>query len=137
MKPIERITIYLQFKSIAPYSFERKIRLSNGYVSKQLKHNGSVGSDILIRICEHYPDLNILWVLTGTGPMILEPDDAPTEPHVDEYVMQYEAHNTKLKTLEEDLEKMIYRIRDKDKIIGLYEFMLNNKNHATTVGESK
>lgn len=141
MKPIERITIYLQFKSIAPYSFERKIRLSNGYVSKQLKHNGSVGSDILIRICEHYPDLNILWVLTGTGSMILSPDDASAEPsaepQVDEYVMQYEAHNTKLKTLEEDLERMTYRIRDKDKIIGLYEFMLNNKNHATTVGETR
>jgi hypothetical protein len=137
MKPIERITIYLQFKSIAPYSFERKIRLSNGYVSKQLKHNGSVGSDILIRICEHYPDLNILWVLSGTGSMILEPDAAAVEPKVDEYVMQYEAHNTKLKTLEEDLERMTYRIRDKDKIIGLYEFMLNNKNHASIVGETR
>jgi hypothetical protein len=73
--------------------------------------------------------------------MILSPDDASAEPsaepQVDEYVMQYEAHNTKLKTLEEDLERMTYRIRDKDKIIGLYEFMLNNKNHATTVGETR
>jgi hypothetical protein len=144
MKPIERITIYLQFKAIAPYSFERKIRLSNGYVSKQLKHNGSVGSDILIRICEHYPDLNILWVLNGTGSMILESDDqsknlvshSSSDSNVDEYVMQYEAHNTKLKSLEQDLEKLTYRIRDKDKIIGLYEFMLNNKNHASSVGDS-
>ncbi|MEN9697634.1 MAG: hypothetical protein RLZ56_1055 [Bacteroidota bacterium] len=140
MKPIERIAIYLQFKAIAPYSFERKIHLSNGYVAKQLKHNGSVGSDILIRICEHYPDLNMLWVLTGDGSMILNPEDTtqelPTDTKVDEYVMQYQANNSKLKAMEADLEKLSCRIRDKDKIIGLYEFMMNHKNHASSIGDT-
>ncbi len=135
MKPIERIAMYLQFKSIAPYAFERKINLSNGYIAKQLKHNGSVGSDILIRICEVYPELNIKWLLTGDGSMILETIDNTENSRVDEYVIQYEVHNKKLKSLESDLEKLSHRIMDKDKIIGLYEFMLNNKNHAGTIGD--
>ena len=43
------------------FAFEKKIELSNGYFSKQLKHLGSVGSDILIRIHHAYSDLDILW----------------------------------------------------------------------------
>ena len=53
MKPIERIAMYLKFRNINPYSFEKKIKLSNGYFSKQLRHLGSVGSDILIKVHEH------------------------------------------------------------------------------------
>jgi hypothetical protein len=52
MKPIERISMYLQFRNISPHSFERKIKLSNGYYAKQLRNKGSVGSDILIKIQE-------------------------------------------------------------------------------------
>ncbi len=40
MKPIERIAMYLKFRNINPYSFEKKIKLSNGYFSKQLRHLG-------------------------------------------------------------------------------------------------
>ena len=64
--------MYLQFRAITPHSFERKIHLSNGYFSKQIKHLGSVGSDILVKIHDSYPELNMLWVLTGEGQMILE-----------------------------------------------------------------
>ena len=72
MKPIERIGVFIHFKKISPHAFEKKIELSNGYFSKQLKHLGSVGSDILIRIHQTYTDLDILWVLTGEGQMLKE-----------------------------------------------------------------
>ena len=137
MKPIERISLYLQFKNISPHSFEKKIGLSNGYFSKQLRNLGSVGSDILIKIDEHYTDLNILWVLNGQGQMISTNDDASTTGEfmrVDEYLNKYEVENKKMKNLEQDLEKLQVVIKDKDKIISLYEVIANNKNNFTQEG---
>ena len=138
MKPIERIVMYLQFRSINPHSFERKIHLSNGYLSKQLKNLGSVGTDILLKMHDHYPELNLLWVLTGEGDMIGDPLAKETIPNpiVDEFAVQYVSENKKLKGLESNLAQLSTHIKDKDKIIGLYEFMLNNQNHAGSIGDS-
>lgn len=132
MKPIERISLYLQFRAISPHSFEKKIGLSNGYFSKQLRNLGSVGSDILIKIDEHYSELNILWVLNGQGQMISNADvysNVGQSLQVDEYLNKYEVENKKMKNLELDLEKLQVVIKDKDKIISLYEVITNNKNN--------
>ncbi|MEN9382809.1 MAG: hypothetical protein RI940_1692 [Bacteroidota bacterium] len=137
MKPIERIAIYLQFKTISPHSFERNINLSNGYYAKQLKNLGSVGSDILIKVHNHYPDLNILWVLTGDGQMIAESDSNGSISNNEDYPMRYISDNKKLKLLESDLEKLNVVIKDKEKIIGLYEFMLNNNQQTTTIADMR
>ncbi len=137
MKPIERIAVYLHFKSISPHAFERNIHLSNGYYSKQLKNLGSVGSDILIKIHHHFPDLNILWVLTGDGQMIFEDSLKVNNTRLDEFSFRYESENKKLKSMESDLEKLNTLIKDKEKIIGLYEFMLNNNNHASTIADAR
>jgi len=137
MKPIERIAVYLQFKTISPHAFERNIHLSNGYYSKQLKNLGSVGSDILIKIHHHFPDLNILWVLTGDGQMLMDEANKVNSLQVDEFAFRYESENKKIKTMESDLEKLNTLIKDKEKIIGLYEFMLNNNNHASTISDAR
>jgi hypothetical protein len=111
--------------------------LSNGYYAKQLKNLGSVGSDILIKIHHHFPDLNILWVLTGDGQMILEDHLKLRSTQADDFTIRYESENKKIKTMESDLEKLNTLIRDKEKIIGLYEFMLNNTNHAGTIADAR
>ena len=132
MKPIERISMYLKFRSITPHAFEKKILLSNGYFSKQLRNQGSVGSDILIKIHAHYTDLNILWVLTGEGQMIHELEvQQQYAMQVDEFTIRYETENRKLKTLESDVENLHVVLKDKEKIISLYEFMLNNNNNRS------
>ncbi len=131
MKPIERIAIYIHFKKISPHAFEKKIELSNGYYSKQLKQLGSVGSDILIKIHLAYPDLDILWILTGEGQMLKE-DIIQSEPSssniVEDFANKYTTENKKLKSLEYDFDKLLSSLRDKEKIIGLYEFMLNGNS---------
>jgi hypothetical protein len=128
MKPIERIAIFIHFKKISPHAFEQKIELSNGYFSKQLKHLGSVGSDILIKIYQAYPELDILWILTGEGQMLKE--DVRQNEHINEIILEdftnkYTSENKKLKKLENDFDKLQTSLSDKEKIIGLYEFMLN------------
>ncbi len=128
MKPIERIAMYLQFKTISPHAFEKKIKLSNGYFSKQLKHLGSVGSDILMKIHLAYPELDILWILTGEGQMLKEttsPTQALNTNLVEDFTNKYTTENKRLKILESDFDKLQTALKDKEKIIGLYEFMLN------------
>ena len=139
MKPIERIAIYIHFKKISPHAFEKKIELSNGYFSKQLKHLGSVGSDILIRIHLAYLDLDILWILLGEGQMIKEEDcdiEKINEIILEDFTNKYATENKKLKKLENDFDKLQTSLSDKEKIIGLYEFMLNGNPPITHTSTS-
>lgn len=127
MKPIERLDLYLKFKNLTPHAFEKKIKLSNGYFSKQLKHNGSIGSDILIRIHEQFGDLNLIWLLLGEGQMIndLTPFSQQINSQVEDFTNRYSNETKRLKGLEEDIEKLNFVMKDKDKLISLYEFMFN------------
>ena len=112
MKPIERIAMYLQFRAITPHSFERKIHLSNGYFSKQIKNLGSVGSDILVKIYNSYPDLNMLWVLTGEGQMILDDREAQPDSKLGEFSNRYESENRKLIGQKSTINSEIKRIEN-------------------------
>jgi len=135
MKPIERIEIFMHFKKITPHAFEQKIDLSNGYFSKQLKHLGSVGSDILIKIYLAYPELDILWILTGEGQMLklAEQESQQIDDIIlEDFTNKYTSENKKLKKLENDFDKLQTSLTDKEKIIGLYEFMLNGNPPITS-----
>lgn len=130
MKPIERLAMYLQFKNLTPHAFEKRIKLSNGYFSKQLKNNGSIGSDILVRIHEQFQDLNLLWLLLGEGQMINEntPFSQQINSQVEEFTNRYTSETKKVKTLEDDIEKLNFVMKDKDKLISLYEFMFHGNS---------
>jgi hypothetical protein len=135
MKPIERIEIFMHFKKISPHAFEQKIDLSNGYFSKQLKNLGSVGSDILIKIYQAYPELDILWILTGEGQMLklAEQESQQIDDIIlEDFTNKYTSENKKLKKLENDFDKLQTSLTDKEKIIGLYEFMLNGNPPITS-----
>jgi hypothetical protein len=127
--------MYLQFKNLTPHAFEKRIKLSNGYFSKQLKNNGSIGSDILVRIHEQFQDLNLLWLLLGEGQMINEntPFSQQINSQVEEFTNRYTSETKKVKTLEDDIEKLNFVMKDKDKLISLYEFMFHgNSPKAST-----
>jgi hypothetical protein len=55
--------------------------------------------------------------------------------NMDDYPLRYISDNKKLKNLESDLEKLNVVIKDKEKIIGLYEFMLNNNQQSSTIAD--
>jgi hypothetical protein len=135
MKPIERIALFIHFKKITPHAFEQKIDLSNGYFSKQLKHLGSVGSDILIRIHHAYSDLDILWVLLGEGQMLKQAEQESQQIDdiiLEDFTNKYTSENKKLKKLENDFDKLQTSLSDNEKIIGLYEIMLNGNPPITS-----
>ena len=80
MRLTDRLLTYLEFKGITIYYFEKAIEVGNGYFGKQHKGKGSVGSDILEKVAEQYPDLNLNWLISGKGPMLQKPPKGVKPP---------------------------------------------------------
>ncbi|WP_431369941.1 hypothetical protein [Kordia sp.] len=72
MKIIDRIILFIKRKNLSMRAFDKSINVGNGYTSKQSKSSASVGSDVLEKIIDVYPELSPLWLLTGKGDMIIE-----------------------------------------------------------------
>jgi phage repressor protein C with HTH and peptisase S24 domain len=63
----ERIKTYAKCIGITITEFEESIFVSNGYVNSISK---SIGIDKISLILEKYPNLNLVWLLTGRGAML-------------------------------------------------------------------
>ncbi len=68
---IKRLGQYIAEKDISYYLFENSIKASRGSISKAVKNNKSIGSNVIENILTTYVDLNPVWLLTGKGEMLL------------------------------------------------------------------
>ncbi|MBL7696529.1 MAG: hypothetical protein JNK79_00150 [Chitinophagaceae bacterium] len=122
MKVTDRLQEYLNLRNISPYTFERTCGIANGYLKKQMKGKGSIGSEIVERITEKYKDLNVTWLLTGKGNMLIT--NYPVNEQV--YSMadkeqEYTRHEQTVKSLREKILILENALADKEKIIKLLE----------------
>ena len=62
----ERLRKFIDYKGISRYKFYKDLGLSNGFLDKE----GNIGSDKCEKIIYQYPDLNIIWLITGEGEML-------------------------------------------------------------------
>ena len=69
----ERIKEYVKYKGLSMRSFEKSIGVSNGTIGNAAKKGTDIGSSILSKIIEIYPDINPAWLLTGNGNPEKEP----------------------------------------------------------------
>ena len=69
-KTTARLEKYFSEKGEKVSVVERTIGRSNGSLSIAFKRQGSITSEVLELILEHYP-INPVWLLTGKGPMEL------------------------------------------------------------------
>lgn len=52
-------------------SFEAYCELSNRYIYNSIRNGkGAIGTDIIARIVDKFPELNVKWLCTGKGNMI-------------------------------------------------------------------
>lgn len=134
MRLIDRLREYLSYSNITAYSFEHSCELSNGYLGKQLKGKGNVGSEILERIKAIYPDLSLIWLVTGRGSMLLSPPKHKQEyyaPDLDEeQQVYYTSKDDVIAILNNLIAKLEATIGDKERIISLLE------DQARSLGQS-
>lgn len=67
MNAKDRLLEFLKYLNIGQGAFEKKVGISNGYISK-IKE--SIGSNHINKISSIYPELNITWLLNGEGEML-------------------------------------------------------------------
>ncbi|WP_452226929.1 hypothetical protein [Lacinutrix cladophorae] len=71
-KTIHRIMLVIKHLGISARQFDISIGTANGYILRMQKNNASVGSDVIERIVQLYPQINLVWLITGQGEMLLE-----------------------------------------------------------------
>ena len=129
MRVIDRLQQYLSTKNISPYIFEKSCGIANGYLSKQAKGKGTIGSKIIEKITARYNDLNVTWLLTGTGQMLTSHFYVQSD-HVSalaENEPAYETGQNTIKALREKILILENALADKEKIIKLLENQLSQK----------
>jgi len=85
MKIVDRIKKFIEHKELSLRRFDESIGMSKGYMSRQIKANASIGSDVLERMLDTYPELNPIWLLKGEGEMLLPNGRRVSEPNARYY----------------------------------------------------
>jgi hypothetical protein len=70
IKTIDRLMQFIKHTGLSARQFDISIGASNGYTLRMRKNRASIGSDVIENILKIYPDLNVVWLLTGEGPML-------------------------------------------------------------------
>tara|TARA_R110000796_G_scaffold88850_6_gene192060 strand:+ start:132221 stop:132583 length:363 start_codon:yes stop_codon:yes gene_type:complete len=61
---------FIKYSGLSARQFDISIGASNGYTLRMQKNKASVGSDVIENIVATYPQLNLIWLITGEGEMI-------------------------------------------------------------------
>ena len=125
LRIIDRLYKYLESNHITPHAFERTCGVANGYLKKQLKGRGTIGSEIVERIIDAYKDLSLTWLITGEGKMLLAEKMATHGQKMNEAAPDYQSHDLITRQLKEKIQILENALADKEKIIRLLEIQLN------------
>lgn len=83
-KTIDRLMQFIKYVGLSARQFDLSIGASNGYTLRMKKNNASIGSDVIENILRVYPQLNVVWLITGEGDMLKKPeeDEIPDFDHL-------------------------------------------------------
>ena len=72
LKTIDRLMQFIKYAGLSARQFDLSIGASNGYTLRMKKNSASIGSDVIENILKAYPQLNVIWLITGEGEMLKE-----------------------------------------------------------------
>ena len=125
MRVIDRLYQYLEYHHINPHAFERSCGVANGYLKKQHKGRGTIGSEIIEKIIDTYKDLSLTWLVTGEGKMLLHEKTKEEAGNIHEDAPEYALHEQAAALLKEKIAILENSLADKEKIIRLLEKQLH------------
>ena len=70
LKTIDRLIEFIEYAGLSARQFDLSIGAANGYTLRMKKNHASIGSDVIENIIRTYPQLDVVWLLTGEGTMI-------------------------------------------------------------------
>ncbi len=75
LKTIDRLIQFIAYSGLSARQFDLSIGAGNGYTLRMKKNSASIGSDVIENIINIYPQLNVVWLLTGEGLMLKQEED--------------------------------------------------------------
>jgi hypothetical protein len=69
---INRIIQLLPALKMSARQFDLSIGTGNSYTLRMQKNNASVGSNVIERIAKVYPQINLVWLITGQDKMFVK-----------------------------------------------------------------
>jgi len=116
LKTIDRLMEFITHAGLSARQFDLSIGASNGYTLRMKKNNASVGSDVIENILRVYPQLNVVWLLTGEGSMLKnkereEPLDFDQLPQNKQEEIEAIIKTKIRERQQEDLERLIQAIK--------------------------
>lgn len=70
LKTIDRLIEFIEYAGLSARQFDLSIGAANGYTLRMKKNHASIGSDVIENILKKYPQLNVVWLITGEGEML-------------------------------------------------------------------
>lgn len=120
----ERLAFFIKHKGLNRTNFAAKIGTNERNVVNSI--NGMKSQiDLIMKIGEAYPNLNLNWLLLGAGAMLNdssgtgEADPTVKAAEVNESAIKYETANVELKYLRNEVATLKQTIKDKEDIIKL------------------
>lgn len=99
--PIRRLREFVNWAQLkgfckSEYDFERQCNLSPKYIANNTHTGkGNIGTQILGRIIRVFPQLNLVWLCTGDGPMLNQGENN----HNADYKQAYEGAQMQIEAL--------------------------------------
>lgn len=85
----ERLSAFIKSQNLSVRKFEIMCGLPNAFISNMKR---SISPDRLITISNKFPQLNITWLMTGNGEMLLQPTPSATNGDAFATPLDTEAH---------------------------------------------
>ncbi|HRE51768.1 MAG TPA: hypothetical protein PK339_10110 [Flavitalea sp.] len=117
----------MKLKNISAHSLERSCEIANGYLKKQWKGKGTIGTEILEKIVNRYVDLSLLWLITGEGNMLQYEQPVSSNLELQDEEKIYQSADTVIRLLRDKVKLLEHTVADKEKIIALLERQINQK----------
>ena len=104
----DRLKQFIDYKQLNILKFSKEINVTEGTIRKIITDNSGIQSKNLEKIANTFPELNLHWLITGRGPMLLD---------------ESASH--------ERLSDSDLRILDKEKTIAILEHTIDNLTAET------
>ncbi|MCQ2131494.1 MAG: helix-turn-helix domain-containing protein [Bacteroidales bacterium] len=91
----QRLQMFLAAEGITQSQFADEIQVAKSSVSNILAGRNNPSYDFILNLSNHYPDLNLEWVLTGKGKMYRSGKE--TIPQLEETPLLFEKEETEEK----------------------------------------
>ena len=128
-----RIKEYIKFKRISVRKFEQKSDLKNGAIHKVITNDTSLNGESIASVGINWEDLNLNWLMTGVGEMILEPSSL--KDPVSEYSKDLECKADDVYWFKDALKRADEQIAlQKDMIATLNEIIESQRSAAKRAG---